>query len=148
MPADKYAATRSDGTHIGKGVREIVRLMIEDGATWQRAADAVGLRRQRAYRALHKPHVIAYRREMRKQQVELLSTRVPLKLSTLMDSENHAAAVRASLALLELDQNSRAEPVRRIQTGGIVIMLGAPAQRALPPGSSTIPVLEMEPAEE
>lgn len=36
------------------------------------------------------------------------------------------------MALEELNQQSRAEPVRHIQTSGIVIMLGAPAQRALP----------------
>ena len=50
-------------------------------------------------RALHKPHVITYRREERKKFVELLSTRVPVKLSQLMDNENAAAAVRAALAL-------------------------------------------------
>lgn len=147
MPAEKYAATRTDGRQIGKAIRELVRLMIEDGVTWQNAADAVGMKRSRAYRALHKPHVIAYRREQRKQQIELLSTRVPMKLSALMDSENAAAGVRAALALEEMNQQSRAEPARRIQTGGIVIMLGAPTQRALPSGSA-MPVLEMEPADE
>ena len=65
---------------------------------------------------------------------------MPLKLSGLMDSENAAAAVRAALALEELNNESRAEPTRRIQTGGIVIMLNAPAQRALPAG---MPVVEM-----
>ncbi len=145
MSSAKYASTRTDGRYIGKDIRELIRLMIEDDLTWQRAADAVGLKRSRAYRALHKPHVIAYRREMRKQQIELLSTRVPMKLSALMDSENAAAAVRAALALEEMNQQSRAEPVRRIATGGIVIMLGAPAQPALP-AESAMPVLEMEPA--
>jgi hypothetical protein len=146
MPAEKYAATRTDGAYIGKTIREIVSLMIEEGMTWQAAADAVGIKRSRAFRALHKPHVIAYRRELRKQQIELLSTRVPMKLSALMDSENAAAAVRAALALEELNHQSRAEPVRHIQTGGIVIMLGAP-QQALP-ASSAMPVLEMEPTDE
>jgi hypothetical protein len=147
MPAEKYATTRTDGRFIGKAIRELVRRMIEEDATWQQAADAVGIKRSRAYRALHKPHVIAYRRELRKQQIELLSTRVPMKLSALMDSENAAAAVRAALALEELSHQSRAEPVRHIQTGGIVIMLGAPTQQALPAGS-TMPVLEMERADE
>jgi hypothetical protein len=147
MPAAEYVATRTDGVQIGKTIRELVRLMIEDGFTWQSAADAVGIKRSRAYRALHKPHVLQYRRELRKQQIELLSTRVPLKLNSLMDSENAAAAVRAALALEELNQQSRAEPMRRIQTGGIVIMLGATTQRALP-AESAMPVLEMEPADE
>ena len=145
MPAAKYAtartATRTDGAHIGKGIKEIVRLMVEDDYTWQRAADAVGFKRTRAYRALHKPHVVAYRREQRKQFIELLSTRVPRKLNELMDSENAAAAVRAALALEELNNDSRAEPTRRIQTGGIVIVLGANAQRALP---ATTPTLELQ----
>ena len=147
MPAKEYAATRTDGIYVGKAIRELVRLMIEEGQTWQQAADAVGLKRQRAYRALHKPHVIAYRREQRKQLVELLSSRVPVKLSQLMDSENAAAAVRAALALEELSNHAQASPVRRIQTGGIVIVIGNPTQRALPAGSSAMPVLELEVAE-
>ena len=99
----------------------MVRLMIEEDFTWQRAADAVGLKHSRAYRALHKPHFIAYRRQQRKEQIELLSTRVPFKLSALMESENAAAAVRAALAPEEMSNQSRAEPTRRIQTGGIVM---------------------------
>lgn len=83
MPAEKYSASRSDGIHIGKSIRELIRLMIDEGETWQRAADAVGIKRTSAYRALHKPPVIAYRRELRKQQIGLLSTRVAEKaLST------------------------------------------------------------------
>lgn len=151
MPAEKYAATRTatrtDGVYIGADIRELVRLMIEEDFPWQRAADAVGVKRSTAYRGLHKPHVIAYRREQRRQQIELLSTRVPHKLSVLMDSENAAAAVRAALALEELNNQSQASPTRRIQTGGIVIMLGASAARALP-APSAMPELEMEPAGE
>jgi hypothetical protein len=146
MPAKQYAVSRTDGAYIGKAIKEVVRLMIEEGATWQIAADTVGLKRSRAFRALHKPHVITYRREERKKFIELLSTRVPLKLSGLMDSENAAAAVRAALALEELNNESRAEPTRRIQTGGIVIMLGTPAPRSLP--TTAMPVIEMQPADE
>lgn len=109
----------------------------------QLAADAVGLKRTRAFRALHKPHVVANRREERKKFIELLSTRVPLKLNTLMDSENAGAAVRAALALEELNNQGQAAPMRgRIQTGGIAIMLGHSMQRALP--ATTMPVLELE----
>ena len=117
MPAKKYATTRTDGTYVGKSIREMVRLMVEDGQTWQQAADSVGLTRQSAYRALHKPRVLAYRREERKKLVELLSTRIPHKLDKLMDSENAAAAVRAALALEDLNNQSQASPSRRIQTG-------------------------------
>jgi len=146
MPAKEYASTRTDGAYVGKSIREMVRLMVEDGQTWQQAADAVGLKRQRAYRALHKPHVLAYRREERKKLVELLSTRIPHKLNELMDSDNAAAGVRAALALEDLNNQSQASPSRRIQTGGIVIMLGTPTQRALP--AVAMPVLEMEAADE
>ena len=145
MPAEKYASSRTDGTYVGKSIREMVRLMVEDGQTWQQAADAVGLARQRAFRELHKPHVLVYRREERKKLVELLSTRIPHKLNELMDSDNAAAAVRAALALEDLNNQSQSSPTRRIQTGGIVIVLGAPVQRALP---ATMPVLELEPAED
>ena len=140
MSAKEYASTRTDGRYIGKTIREIVHLMLE-GETWQRAADSVGLNRQRAYHALHKPHVIAYRREEKKKFLEALSMKVPHKLDELMSSENAAAAVRACLAVEELAQESRAEPTRRIQTGGIVIVLGANAQRALP---AATPALELE----
>ena len=143
MPAAEYAATRTDGRAIGKSIREIVRLMTEDGMTWQNAADAVGVKRQRAYRALHKPHVLQYRREKKKELVELLSTRVPLKLSELMNSENAAAAVRSCLALTDLNNDAQAEPgTRRINTGGLVIVIGQVAQRPLPVAS---PTLELEP---
>ncbi len=146
MPAKKYATTRTDGTYVGKSIREMVRLMVEDGQTWQQAADSVGLKRQSAYRALHKPRVLAYRREERKKLVELLSTRIPHKLDKLMDSENAAAAVRAALALEDLNNQSQASPSRRIQTGGIVIMLGTPTQRPLP--AVAMPVIEMETVDE
>ncbi len=148
MPANEYASTRTDGAYVGQAIREIVRLMVEDGQTWQQAADTVGLKRQRAYRALHKPHVIAYRREERKRFVELLSTRVPVKLNELMHSENAAAAVRAALALEDLNNQSQSSPTRRIQTGGIVIVLGNPTQRALPVESSAMPVIELEQVDE
>jgi hypothetical protein len=61
-----------------------------------------------------------------------------------MDSENATAAVRAALALEQLNNESRAEPTRRINTGGIVIMLGASAQQALPVAA---PALELEAVE-
>jgi hypothetical protein len=154
MSDAKYAATRTDSyrsgsssaVYIGKTIREIVRMMIEEGTSWQLAADAVGLSRKRAFRALHKPHVIAYRLAQRKRFIELLSVRVPHKLNELMDSENHAAACRAALALEDMNQQGNAEPVRRIQTGGIVIVLGAPTQQALP-AESAMPVIEHEPVD-
>jgi hypothetical protein len=43
-------------------------------------------------------------------------------------------------------EQSRAEPTRRLVTGGIVIMLGAPTQRL--PAETVVPAIEMEPAEE
>jgi hypothetical protein len=71
--------------------------------------------------------------------------RVPQKLSDLMDSGNAAAAVRAAPALEQLSKSSRAEPTRRINTGGIVIMLGTNTQRVLP--NMAEPALELEPTE-
>jgi hypothetical protein len=138
MPAAKYEATRSDGAKIGKTIKEIVRLTLAEGMSWQKAADAVGLNRERAYRALHKGHVIAYRREQRAKLIDELSMRVPHRLNTLMDSENAAAAVRATLALEELAQQGRGEPSRRIQTGGIVIVLGGNPQAL--PGQAAAPM--------
>jgi hypothetical protein len=147
MSAEKYAATRTDGIYIGKDIREIVRLMIEEGMSWQKAADAVGLSRRRAKKAIEKPHVVAYRRERRKAFLDLACMRVPFKLMELMESDNAAAAVRATLALEELNQQSRAEPMRRISTGGIVIVLGGPQQHAsLSVGQASMPVIEQAPA--
>lgn len=141
MSAAKYASTRTDGRYIGKSIREIVRLIVHEGETWQNAADSVGLDRQRAYRALHKAHVITYRREERKKFLDYLNAGVPRRLGDLTQSENANAAVRACLAINELAASSNAEPTRRIQTGGIVIVLGANAQRALP---VTAPALELQ----
>jgi hypothetical protein len=116
--------------------------MIEEGMAWQKAADAVGLSRPRARRALAKPHVRTYANEQRKGLLDLLSARVPHKLNELMDSENAAAAVRATLALEELTQAAHAQPIRRISTGGIVIVLGGAGQHAL--GQSAAPMIEHE----
>jgi hypothetical protein len=144
MPAAKYVATRSDGKVVGTAIKEIVRLTLEEGMTWQKAADAVGLNRERAYRALHKPHVITYRREQRAKLIDSLSMRVPHKLNELMDSENQAAAVRATLAMEELAQQGRGEPSRRIQTGGIVIVLGG-QQNTLPGQAAPAMTIEHAP---
>lgn len=86
MPQDPEK--RNDGRHIGPDIREMVRLMLEEGYTWTRAADAVGFNRKHARRALNKPHV-TYRRNEKAKLVEDLSMRVPLKLNELMDSDNH-----------------------------------------------------------
>jgi hypothetical protein len=51
----QYPEKRNDGRHIGPDIREIVRLMLEEGYTWTRAADAVGFNRKRARRALNSP---------------------------------------------------------------------------------------------
>jgi hypothetical protein len=66
------------------------------------------------------------------------SMRVPHRLDQLMDSDNAAAATRACLALEDLAQQGRGEPSRRIQTGGIVIVLGG-QQNALP-GQAAAPM--------
>ena len=147
MPAPQYADTRTDGVRVPSKIRDIVRLMIEEGQPWYKAADAVALPRQRAKRALDKPHVVAYRREQRKAFLDLLCVRVPHKLNELMGSENAAAAVRATLALEEMNQESHAQPTRRIHTGGIVIVLGD--SRALPVGTAaSIPMIEHAPLAE
>ena len=133
----QYPEKRNDGRHIGPDIREMVRLMLEEGYTWTRAADAVGFNRKRARRALNKPHVMTYRRNEKAKLVEDLSMRVPLKLNELMDSDNHMAALRATLALEDMANQNLGEPSRRITTGGIVIVLGnqpdaLPAQAAAP----------------
>ncbi len=147
MTAPKYADARTDGSRVPSRIRELVRLMIEEAMPWHQAADRVGLSRARAKRALEKPHVIAYRREQRKAFLELLSVRVPHKLNELMDSENAAAAVRATLALEEMATENHAQPQRRIATGGIVIVLGNQVGgAALPAGmGQAMPVIEQGP---
>jgi hypothetical protein len=119
MPTKKYSTTRTDGAYIGKAIKEIIRLTIEEGMSWQKAADQVGLSRPRAARAVSKAHVISYRREQRAKFIELLSVRVPHKLNALMDSENAAAAVRATLALEDLAQQSRGEPRGAFRPAGL-----------------------------
>jgi hypothetical protein len=47
MPAAEYVATRSDGRFIGKSIRELIRLMVDDGLSWAKASDALGLKRAR-----------------------------------------------------------------------------------------------------
>ena len=50
--------------------------------------------------------------------------------------------------LEELNQQSRAEPMRCISTGGIVIVLGGPQQKALSVGAQAMPVIEQAPVME
>jgi hypothetical protein len=65
------------------------------------------------------------------------------------DAAKHAAALKlagqdatpAIGAVRDQEADVNDEPTRRIQTGGIVIVLGANAQRALP---ATAPALELE----
>jgi len=47
---------------------------------------------------------MTYRRNEKAKLVEDLSMRVPLKLNELMDSDNHMAALRATLALEDMDR--------------------------------------------
>jgi hypothetical protein len=134
MPASKYNDQRSDGQHVGAKIKEIVRLMLEDGMSWQTAASTVGVPRSTAYKALHKPHVVTYRREQRAKMIELLSGRVPRTLDEIMTtSDNANARVRAALALhqMDVDLNVNNEPTRRLALGGIVIQLSGGSQRGI-----------------
>jgi hypothetical protein len=141
MPALK-AETRTDGNHVGRKIKEIIRLTLEDGLSWQVAADRIGARRSTVYKAWIKPHVRAYRLEKRRELIESVSTAVPKRLAELMHGENEAACVRACLAMEDLRNQAMAEPhTRRIQTGGIVIMISGNAQRPLP----AAPLLELAP---
>jgi len=145
MPASKYNDQRSDGQHIGAKLKEMVRLMIEEGASWQTAASTVGVPRSTAYKALHKPHVVAYRREQRAKMVELLSGKVPRTLDEIMTtSDNANARVRAALALLQMDVdlNVNNEPTRRLALGGIVIQLGGGPQRGIAE-QPAVPMLDL-----
>jgi hypothetical protein len=144
LPRD-YAIRTDVGPpqYIGSAIREIIRLTLEEGLSWQIAADRVGVKRTRVAKALMKPHVRAYRLEKRRQLIEELSGRVPLRLSQLMDGENEAASVRACLAMEELRNEVMAESgTRRIGgRGGIVIVIGDDRAKALPQAA---PQLELQ----
>jgi hypothetical protein len=140
------AETQTDGRHIGSAIKEIVRLQIEEGLTWQRAADAVGLKRTRAHRALHKSHVITYRRKRQREEDELRSANVSYYLHQIMTtSQNDAARTRAALALQQIGAEARAEPGagHHLTQNGIVIVIGNVPQRSLPPAAA--PTLELAP---
>jgi hypothetical protein len=148
MSGAEYASTRTDDrTHIGGAIKRIIALIIEEGLSWQRAADIVGVKRTRAYKALHKGHVIQYRRRKKREEDELNAAGIGHYLRKVMtESENDAARVRAALALQQIGEEARAEPGagRHLTQNGIVIYIGAP-QRSLPPGA---PMIEMAPLTE
>jgi hypothetical protein len=148
MSTAEYAATRTDDkTHIGGAIKRIVALIIEEGLSWQRAADMVGVKRTRAYKALHKAHVIQYRRRKKREEDELNAAGIGHYLRKVMtESENDAARVRAALALQQIAEEARAEPGagRHLTQNGIVIYIGAP-QRSLP---HAVPPLELLPEKE
>jgi hypothetical protein len=139
-------ATRSDGHHIGKAIKEVIRLTLEEGLSWQTACDRLGQKRARVARALSKPHVRQYAREKRRELIEDLSARVPLRLSQLMNSDNEASSVRACLALESMRNEALAEPgSRHIVSGGFVLVIGNSAQRSLPQAA---PQIDLQPVDE
>jgi len=146
MTAPQYYETQTDGRHIGGAIKRIVALMIEDGLSWQRAADVVGVKRTRAYKALHKAHVIQYRRRKKREEDELNAAGVSHYLHKIMtESENDAARVRAALALAQIGDAAQVEPgAKHLTQNGIVIMIGAP-QRSLPQAA---PQIELKPLPE
>ena len=139
-----HADKRNDGRHIGPVIREMVRLMLEEGFTRDHAADAVGFSRTRARRALDKPHVIAYRRREKMKLLDELSAAVPRRLSELMmKNDNQNAAVRACVALHQMsaDEQAPRRPAFGIgtQTPGLTIVISHDSPKPLPaPPMTTI----------
>jgi hypothetical protein len=104
-----YAEKRSDGLHIGPAIREMIRLMLEQGLSRDHAADAVGFNRKRAKRALERPHIIAFRRREKAKLLDELAAGVPRRLHELMlDGSNQNAAVRACVALHQMSADEQA----------------------------------------
>ena len=135
---------RNDGRHVGPTIREMVRLMLEEGLSRNHAADAVGFNRKRAKRALDKPHVIAFRKHEKAKLTEELSAAVPRRLHELMmKDDNQNAAVRAATALHDI---ASAELTSRrpafgsiVQTPGLTIQVITEAPKPLPaPPMTTI----------
>jgi hypothetical protein len=139
------STVRTDGHHIGRSIKEIIRLTLEEGLSWQNACDRLGHKRARVARALSKPHVRQYAREKRRELIEDLSARVPLRLSQLMYGDNEASSVRACLALESLRNDAVAAATTQIRTGGIIIQLVAEEPRALPHAA---PQIELKPIED
>ena len=138
-----HADKRNDGLHIGSAIREMVRLMLEEGYSRDRAADAVGFSRTRAKRALDKPHIVAYRRREKIKLLDELSAAVPRRLSELMmKDDNQNAAVRACVALHQLsaDEQAPRRPAFGVitQTPGLTIQVITEAPKPLPAPPLTI----------
>jgi hypothetical protein len=83
-------------------------------------------------------------RERRRELIEVLSARIPHRLSELMDGDNEAACVRAALALAQLNNEAQAAPATQIRTGGIVIQLVGEAPRALPQAAPALELTTVE----
>jgi hypothetical protein len=127
MPLPQFAPTRTDGTHIGSDIRRLVQLMLEEGLTWRKAADAVGVSHRTASRALGKAHVRAHMRIEKARLIEELSMTVPTKLHSLMDAKNANAAVRACIA--HHDMAASVEPGRHsigVASPGLTIQIVTP----------------------
>jgi hypothetical protein len=140
------SSVRTDGHRIRRDIKEVIRLTLEEGLSWQTACDRLGQKRTRVARALSKPHVRAYAREKRRELIEDLGARIPLRLSQLMNGDNEASSVRACLALESLRNEALAEPnSRHIVSGGFVLVIGNSPQRSLPPAP---PQIDLQPVDE
>jgi hypothetical protein len=135
-----YAEKRSDGLHIGRAIKEMVRLMLEEGYSRDRAADEVGFNRKRAKRALERPHIIVFRRREKAKLLDELAAGVPKRLHELMlDGSNQNAAVRACVALHQMsaDEQAPRRPAFGTPTPGLTIQIVSDSPRPLTINSET-----------
>lgn len=133
------AKTASRPGKVTGKLAEACRLMVEEGLTYQEAAQQAGLHVRSMYVAMQRRHVLAHLRAMREVFVERICLENPRHLAELRGQRaNMAAAVRA-VGQLEMMRNEPRYPGGvQTQPGLTVVIMGA-----APAARSTSPVIDM-----
>lgn len=105
-------------------VAEAVDLMVEQGLTYQQAAERVGMHVRPMRKALEKPHVISYLRHRRQVFRASICAANDLRLAAVRDTAgNTMAVVQAIRALEQLDAEPTASRSNAPQLPGLVVQI-------------------------
>lgn len=119
----RQTTTERPALKVTGRIAEAVRLMIEEGKTYQEAAAAVGMHVRLMRKAIERPHVLSYIRQQRQVFRATINASNDLRLAAVRDkSGNSMAVVQAVKALEQLDDEVTARRGSGFSTSpGLVI---------------------------
>lgn len=123
-PQPQQPIKRRSALPVTRNVAKAIRLMIEEGLTYQQAAEAVGMHVRPMRTALEKPHVLAYMRQQRQVFRASINASNDLRLAKVRDNSGNALAIVQAVRTLEgMDTDAQQSVAGRAQVAGFVIVL-------------------------